>query len=120
MFDFKGRKRGNPVSESVSSRYPPVEHPLVRRHPRTDRESLYVMRDDCTSVVGLSETESQSVVAALADHIIRPEFIYRHRWQVGDVLMWDNCTVQHRAVIDYALPQRRLMHRLTIAGTEPL
>ena len=57
----------------------------------------------------LPDDEAQRLIAALAEHILRPEFVYRHQWQPGDLLMWDNCTVQHRAIADYALPQRRCM-----------
>ena len=119
IFDFRGRQRARPVSDDTIAKYPPVEHPIVRRHPRTGRKSLYVMRDDCTGIVGMDPEEAQALIAALAEHILRPEFIYRHRWQVGDLLLWDNCTVQHRAIGDYMLPQRRLMHRSTITGSPP-
>lgn len=119
VFDFRGRKRTRPIDEATIAEYPPVQHPIVRRHPRTGRKSLYVMRDDCTGVVGMDEDAGHSLIAALADHIIRPEFVYRHRWKKGDFLMWDNCTVQHRAVIDYDLPQRRHMWRTTIKGEPP-
>ena len=118
-FDFRGRQRSRPVSDETVARYPPVEHPIVRVHPATGRKSLYVMRDDCTAIEGLPQPEAQRLIAALADHILRPEFVYRHQWQAGDVLLWDNCTVQHRAIADYALPQRRCMYRATIAGTQP-
>lgn len=118
-FDFRGRQRSRPVSEENIAAYPPVRHPMVRTHPRTGRKSLYVMRDDCTGVDGMTEAEGHALIAALADHIVRPEFIYRHQWQVGDLLMWDNCTVQHKAIGDYALPQRRLLHRSTIAAQAP-
>jgi taurine dioxygenase len=47
------------------------------------------------------------------------DLVYRHKWQVGDVIMWDNCTVQHNAIPDYALPRRRLILRTTIQGTAP-
>jgi taurine dioxygenase len=118
-FDFRGRTRARGVSEDIARRYPPVTHPIVRTHPRTGRRSLYVMRGDCTGIVGMDAEEAQRLICALADHIVRPEFVYRHRWQRGDVVMWDNCTVQHKAIIDYDLPQRRLIHRTTIAGTAP-
>lgn len=49
----------------------------------------------------------------------RPEFIYRHTWQPGDLLMWDNCAAQHKATFDYGLPLRRLMYRTTVRGTVP-
>jgi taurine dioxygenase len=118
-FDFRGRQRSRPVSNETVAAYPPVQHPIVRTHPHTGRRSLYIMRDDCTAIDGMDADDSASLIAALADHILRPEFIYRHQWQEGDLLMWDNCTVQHRAIADYALPQRRLLHRSTIAGTPP-
>ena len=118
-FDFRGRQRSRPVSDETIARYPPVEHPLVRTHPATGRRSLYVMRDDCTAIAGMADDEARRLIVALAEHIQRPEFIYRHQWQPGDLLMWDNCTVQHRAIDDYALPERRCMYRATISGSPP-
>ncbi len=120
IFDFRGRKRSSPVSAEDIARYPPVEHPIVRTHPRTGRKSLYIARDDCTGIVGRDEEASRALIEALADHIVRPDFVYQHRWEVGDVVVWDNCTVQHRAVMDYDLPQRRLMWRTTIKGGIPV
>lgn len=119
VFDFRGRKRSSPVSAEDIAKYPPVEHPIVRRHPRTGRYSLYIVRDDCTSIVGKDERESAALIEALADHIVKPTFVYQHKWQVGDVVVWDNCTVQHRAVLDYELPHRRLMWRTTVKGEVP-
>ena len=118
-FDFWGRKRSSPVSKEDAAKYPPVEHPIVRRHPKTGRKSLYVARDDCTGIVGKSEHEGLALIEALADHIVKPEFVYQHKWRVGDVIVWGNCTVQHRAVVDYELPQRRLMWRTTVKGEVP-
>jgi len=92
----------------------------VRTHPRTGRKSLYIARDDCTGIVGKDEETSRGLIEALADHIVRTAFIYQHRWQVGDVVVWDNCTVQHRAIQDYDLPQRRLLWRTTIKGDIPV
>jgi taurine dioxygenase len=120
VFDFAGRKRAYPPTPEQIERNPPVRHPLVRKHPFTGRKCLYVMRDDCTGIVGMDAEEAEGLIAALADHIIRPAFIYRHQWRAGDVLMWDNCTVQHRAIQDYGMPQRRLMHRTTMGGSVPM
>jgi taurine dioxygenase len=99
IFDFCGRKRA---------------------FPRTGRKCLYVMRDDCTGIEGIARDEAEALIAALADHIVKPAFVYRHQWRQGDVLMWDNCTVQHRAIQDYDMPQRRLMHRTTMDGAAPM
>ena len=119
VFDFRGRKRGSPVSAEDIAAYPPVVHPVVRTHPRTGRKSLYIVRDDTTSIVGKDAIESQTLIEALADHVIKPEFIYQHIWHQGDVVLWDNCTVQRRAVQDYDLPQRRLLWRTTVKGGVP-
>src|SRR6185437_14110148 len=86
----------------------------------TGRKCLYVMRDDCTGIESVEPEEAEALVCALADHIVKPAFICRHQWQVGDLLMWDNCTAQHRAIQDYDLPQRRLMHRTTMGGSVPV
>jgi len=120
VFDFAGRKRAHPPTQEQIDRNPPVRHPIVRTHPYTGRKCLYIMRDDCTGIEGMDAEEAEGLIAALSDHIIRPDFIYRHRWRAGDVLMWDNCTVQHRAIQDYDMPQRRLMHRTTMGGSVPM
>jgi taurine dioxygenase len=119
VFDFRGRKRALTPTPAEIERNPPVTHPIARTHPRTGRKCLYVMRDDCTGIEGLGEQEAEALICALADHIVKPAFVYRHQWQVGDLLLWDNCTVQHRAIQDYDLPQRRLMHRTTMGGAVP-
>jgi taurine dioxygenase len=120
VFDFAGRKRAFPPTQAEIDRYPAATHPVVRTHPVTGRKCLYVMRDDCTGIEGIEEWEAETLIAALADHIVKPAFVYRHQWRVGDLLMWDNCTVQHRAIQDYDVPQRRLMHRTTMGGAVPL
>jgi taurine dioxygenase len=120
IFDFSARKRAFPPTQTEIDRYPAVRHPIVRTHPYTERKCLYVMRDDCVGIEGLETEEAEALIAALADHIIKPAFIYRHQWRRGDVLMWDNCTVQHRAIQDYDMPQRRLMHRTTMGGAVPV
>lgn len=98
---------------------PDVEHPVVRTHPHTGRKCLYVNEGYTTRIVGWPEAESERTLKFLFEHAIRDEFLYRHRWQAGDVLMWDNCLVQHKAVFDYALPLRRRMERTTVRGTVP-
>ena len=120
IFDFAGRKRAFPPSAAEIERNPPVRHPIARTHPFTGRKCLYVMRDDCTGIEGVPEAEAEVLIAALADHVVKPAFIYRHQWRVGDLLLWDNCTVQHRAVQDYDMPLRRLMHRTTMGGSVPV
>jgi taurine dioxygenase len=119
-FNFAGRKRAFPPTQAEIDRNPPVTHPIVRTHSRTGRKCLYVMRDDCTGIEGMEAAEAEALIDALAEHIVKPAHIYRHQWRPGDLLMWDNCTVQHRAIQDYDLPQRRLMHRTTMGGSVPV
>jgi len=73
-----------------------------------------------TRILGLDPQESGVLLQQLWEHLRRPEFLYVHRWQVGDLLVWDNGATQHRATCDYALPLRRLMHRTATAGEEAL
>ena len=68
---------------------------------------------------GLHLAHGRALVQRLLDWTVQPDFRYRHDWKKGDLLMWDNCSSQHQAVADYALPQRRRMHRTTITGTVP-
>src|SRR6185437_5104570 len=98
---------------------PDVAHPIVRTHPYTGRKSLYVTKGECIGIDGVPDDEGKAMIEELHDHCMRPEFLYRHQWQVGDLLMWDNATSMHLAVCDYALPQRRLMHRTTVIGSVP-
>lgn len=98
---------------------PPVAHPIFRTHPVTGRNCIYVTEGECTGIDGMAEAEALSLISELHRHLIDPRFQYRHRWRVGDVLMWDNCTCQHLAVRDYGEGQRRLMHRVTVNGSVP-
>jgi len=91
------------------------EHPLVWRH-RSGRKSL-VLGMTVDHVVGIPEAESRALIETLTTHATRPEIVYRHEWQIGDLLMWDNCGVMHRA-IPYPPDSGRLMHRTTLYGLE--
>jgi taurine dioxygenase len=98
---------------------PDVAHPIVRTHPFTGRKSLYVTKGECIGIEGVPEDEGRAVIEELHDHCLKPDFLYRHKWQVGDLLMWDNATAMHLAICDYELPQRRLMLRTTVIGSVP-
>lgn len=93
---------------------PEAVHPVVRVHPVTARKCLYVSEGYTASLLGLPETESRDLIAELTSHITRPEFHYTHNWRAHDLVMWDDCSTQHKATFDYALPLRRRMHRTTV------
>jgi taurine dioxygenase len=98
---------------------PDIAHPIVRTHPFTGRKALYVTKGECIGIEGIPDDQGRAVIEQLHDHCIKPEFQYRHKWQIGDLLMWDNATAMHLAICDYELPQRRLMHRTTVIGSVP-
>jgi taurine dioxygenase len=93
---------------------PEAVHPVVRMHPITGRKCLYVSEGYTVKILGLPEDESKDLISELTSHIAKPEFHYRHNWREHDLVMWDDCSTQHKATFDYALPLRRRMHRTTV------
>jgi len=74
---------------------PAAVHPIVLAHPDTGRRCLYVNRSFTARVVGLDDEASASLLEKLYEHAYRPEFVYEHRWQTGDIVIWDNVGLQH-------------------------
>lgn len=107
------------MSAQQRSAIPDVVHPLVRTHPYTGRRCIYANPAHTVGVVGMPADKSRALLESLYARILEPDLVYRHEWQVGDVLMWDNAVVWHNAVGDYRPPQRRLMHATRIRGTVP-
>ena len=106
--------------EELAARFPPdAYHPIIREHPVTGRKCLYVCDGYTTHIEGMSEEASAALLAELFEHLAQPSFRYVHQWRVGDVLIWDNCSVQHKATFDFQLPLRRVMQRCTIEGSVP-
>lgn len=102
-----------------SKSVPPVVHPVVRVHPITGLCSLFVNPGFTSHIAGFSRHESDGVLRVLYEHATQPEFVLRHRWEVGDVLLWDNQATMHYATDDYGTATRR-MRRVTLAGVEPI
>ena len=106
---------GNPIPAIPA----PVEHPVARTHPETGRKALYINRYFTRRFTDMTEEESRPLMDLLIDRAIRQENLYRHRWQAGDVLMWDNRCTMHYAIYDYGPDDIRHMHRTTAAGDRP-
>jgi taurine dioxygenase len=108
------------LTPQARAKYPAdAIHPVVRTHPRTGRKSIYVCEGYTTHILGIPEEESRELLATLFAQVMRPEFVYRHRWRVGDLVMWDNCATQHKVSFDYELPLRRRLERTTVEGSVP-
>jgi taurine dioxygenase len=97
----------------------PVEHPIVRTHPGNGRKALFVGEHFTTRIVGLPDDESRDLLDRLFAHSVKPEHIYRHRWQANDMVFWDNRSVIHLAA---GCPDhmRRRLNRTTIEGDIPV
>jgi taurine dioxygenase len=93
---------------------PRCVHPVARRIPETGKKSLYVCRLMTDRILELPEDESRALIDELCDHAENPRFVYQHKWQVGDILVWDNRCTQH-ARTDFSENERRLMKRVTFA-----
>jgi taurine dioxygenase len=107
------------LTEQQLKTVPEVKVPLVRTHPVTKRKGLFVNEAHTARIASIAKEESDALLERLYQHIVQPEFIYTHHWQPGDLLMWDNVAVQHKATFDYDLPLRRLMYRTTVRGSVP-
>ena len=127
-----GMKTVNVFQGSASARYSgqsadaqaerkpePVLQPLVRTHPDTGTRALYFHPVKAENIVGMGAQESQALLADLLERSVRPEFIYRHKWRKGDMLLWDNRAAMHHAYFDYDPEEYRLLYRVLVRGEVP-
>lgn len=106
------------LSDEQVAQVKPVEQPVVRTHPETGRKALFVSEHFTTRIVGLPDDESRDLLAQLFAHSVKPEHLYRHRWQPHDMVFWDNRSLMHLAA---GCPDhmRRRLNRTTIEGDLP-
>lgn len=114
---YRGRYEERGVDDQGKA-YPEHVHPLVRTHPETGRPCLFINRAFTTAIDGLEPAESKELLRRLLNHVERPEFQVRLRWEQNDVAMWDNRCLQHYALWDY-WPDERKGNRVTIVGDRP-
>ena len=113
FYNYGSTMRGDTRGVGASNQ---AVHPIFRTHEETGRKAIYVDRLMTQSIEGMPQAESDALLEAVFDHAEKPEFVYRHVWRVGDLIVWDNRCSMH-ARDDFPSDQRRLMLRTTTQGT---
>jgi taurine dioxygenase len=96
-----------------------VLHPLVRTHPESGRKSIYLNPIRTEGIVGMEERDALALLADLLTHATQPQYEYRHQWREGDMVMWDNRCLLHKANGDYDMAQTRYLYRIMLKGDAP-
>jgi taurine dioxygenase len=97
-----------------------VTHPIVRTHPETGRKAIYINPIRIEGIVGMTEADSLAILADLLEHATQPKYQYRHQWRLGDLVMWDNRSLLHKANGDYDMNQLRYLYRVMLKGDMPV
>ncbi len=113
-FTYGGRSGRQALLEPEDRRVAPALHPLVRIHPETARKSLYFDPGKIMFIEGAEADESNDLIDELAARMIQPDGEYRHKWRVGDIVIWDNRCSYHKAAGDYPPQQDRIHWRVSI------
>lgn len=117
---YTSRPNPTPLTEEQKARTPDVTHPLVRLHPETGREGLYINRDDFLRIEGMGLAEGENLLNELFEMAVQPRFVYRHKWRARDLVIWDNRGAMHTATPFDAERYRRLIYRMSVLGEKPL
>ncbi len=116
---FKNTDADRARLKQMEDLYPNPTHPVVRTHPVTGAKILFVNPQFTIAIEGLAEDESRGLLDILFRQAQTPEYQFRHRWQPGDIVFWDNTATQHYAANDY-WPDRRRMERCAVMGDVPI
>jgi taurine dioxygenase len=106
--------------ESLKALPPSGVHPLVRVHPENGRKALFLNPVRIEQIIGMPDDEALDLVAELMTHATQKKYEYRHQWQYGDMVLWDNRSVIHKANPDYDMNERRYLYRLMLKGEPPI
>lgn len=97
-----------------------VLHPLVRTHPETGRKAIFLNPIRVEGIEGMAETDALALLDELLAHARQPQYEYRHQWRMGDMVMWDNRCLLHKANGDYDMSQVRYLYRIMLQGEVPV
>jgi taurine dioxygenase len=117
---YSARKMMELSSESRSRVPDAVAHPIVRTHPESGRKAIYINPIRTEGIVGMPEEEALALLADLLEHATQPQYQYRHQWRPGDLIMWDNRSLLHKANGDYDMKQLRYLYRIMLQGDVPV
>ncbi|WP_187830320.1 TauD/TfdA dioxygenase family protein [Siccirubricoccus phaeus] len=105
-----------PMTQEARLRWPPVPHPLVKTHPVTGKRTLFICPAVISHVEGMSPEAGRALIEEVMQHATQERYIYRHQWQAGDLVAWDNRATLHTASLFDHTKYTRLMFRTTVAG----
>ena len=108
------------LSPQLKAENPDVLHPLIRVHPANGRRALWVSTGTVKEIVGMPNPQGLKLIDELVEFVTQDRFVYRHKWQVGDVLVWDNRCTLHTGTLYDDKKYDRLMHRLWAKGDKPI
>ena len=123
FWEMMRRERNSPrppLSEAQRRAKPPVSHPMVLVHPVSGRRSLYANPGYAMFIDGMPRAESDALLEMLFAHQVEERFIFKFNWTEGDVLMWDNLRVIHKALADYGPTEHRMMKRCQVMADKVL
>jgi taurine dioxygenase len=118
--DFsRNRRHGeDPLTDDQRRARPPVDHPVVRTHPETGRQCLF-LGDHAESIAGMPYDEGRALIEELNALAVHPDLTYEHRWKPRELIVWDNRCVMHRATAYDAANEPRVIRRCTVLGESP-
>jgi taurine dioxygenase len=117
---YSPRPLGKITDESRRNLPPPAIHPLVRTHPENGRKALFLNPVRMESIVGMEDADALKLIDDLMRHATQKKYEYRHKWRLGDWVLWDNRSVMHQANPDYDMSERRYLYRLMLEGETPV
>ena len=107
-------------SKEEEARSPDVIHPVARTHPDTGKKAIYVNPIRIEQFEGMETEEGQELLQKLVDFSAQDQFVYRHKWSLGDMVIWDNRQAMHQATKDYDMSQFRKLYRMMVEGDRPV
>lgn len=108
------------LTEAQKSENPDVDHPLIRTHPADGRKALWPSTGTVTAIVGADDPTDLALLDELVEFLTQERFVHRHKWQAGDILMWDNRCTLHTGTLFDDTKYIRTMHRLWVKGDRPV